>query len=536
MQRFTLVSLTVLFLPTLAAAQCDQARLPFTTFNGSRSVALSGDRVVVGHPGGPEHSHLRVFERVAGVWTGPAVVLAPPGPDGQVFGDEVALDGDLLATSDLADDFLAENAGAVHLFEADALGNWLPVDVLRPDAADANAHFGASIAVDEAALRIFVGAPRHGVWDYGGVFVFEFLLGEWRQVDLILPKVPYASAGFGDHLDIDGGRLVVGQIQADSVYVFDRANNGDWIETQLIPDPFAGFSLNTFGTSVAVDGGVLVVGDYRANNGSGPPSGRAWVYEFDGSAWNEAAVLEPGPSNGHDFFGLHVDVDGDVIAAAAPQADGFGESLLGRVEVFERKANGSWDRVARLRAADGFANDALGWSGLALEGERVVALALEWTSRPNGGLVWENATSCPGPSVGTPYCVPTQVNSLGLHGRLVGTGSGIVASAQFVLDARDLPAGVPAYALASRDTDLVVMPPGSQGTLCLGGSIGRMVDTVAFTKPNGRARFPVFLERIPTTPEVAVMPGETWRFQAWYRDMNPGPTSNFTEALEVVFQ
>ena len=160
----------------------------------------------------------------------------------------------------------------------------------------------------------------------------------------------------------------------------------------------------------------------------------------------------------------------------------------------------------------------------------------EWTSRPNGGLVWENATSCPGPSVGTPYCVPTQVNSLGLHGRLAGTGSGIVASAQFVLDARDLPAGVPAYALASRDTDLVVMPPGSQGTLCLGGSIGRMVDTVAFTKPNGRARFPVFLERIPTTPEVAVMPGETWRFQAWYRDMNPGPTSNFTEALEVVFQ
>ena len=165
-----------------------------------------------------------------------------------------------------------------------------------------------------------------------------------------------------------------------------------------------------------------------------------------------------------------------------------------------------------------------------------MTLALEWTSRPNGGLVWENATTCPALDIGSHYCVPTQVNSLGLHGRLDGMGSEIVSSDQFVLDGKDLPPGVPAYALASRDTDFVVMPPGSQGTLCLGGSIGRMVDTLAVTNLNGRARFPVFLQRIPTTPEVAVMPGETWRFQAWYRDMNPGPTSNFTEALEVVFQ
>ena len=96
---------------------------------------------------------------------------------------------------------------------------------------------------------------------------------------------------------------------------------------------------------------MLVVGDYRGNNGSGPKSGRAWVYEFDGAVWNDAAVLEPGPSNGNDFFGLHVEVDGDVIAATAPYADGFGESSLGRVEVFQRKAQrhlGSGGAPARV--------------------------------------------------------------------------------------------------------------------------------------------------------------------------------------------
>ena len=35
---------------------------------------------------------------------------------------------------------------------------------------------------------------------------------------------------------------------------------------------------------------------------------------------------------------------------------------------------------------------------------------------------------------------------------------------------------------------------------------------------------------------VAIVAGETWNFQAWFRDMNPGPTSNFTDGVSVLFQ
>ena len=34
---------------------------------------------------------------------------------------------------------------------------------------------------------------------------------------------------------------------------------------------------------------------------------------------------------------------------------------------------------------------------------------------------------------------------------------------------------------------------------------------------------------------VSVLAGQTWNFQAWYRDNNPGPTSNFTDAVSVTF-
>ena len=32
-----------------------------------------------------------------------------------------------------------------------------------------------------------------------------------------------------------------------------------------------------------------------------------------------------------------------------------------------------------------------------------------------------------------------------------------------------------------------------------------------------------------------VLTGQIWNFQAWYRDSNPGPTSNFSNGLSVRF-
>ncbi|MEL6430088.1 MAG: hypothetical protein AAFZ87_03585 [Planctomycetota bacterium] len=34
---------------------------------------------------------------------------------------------------------------------------------------------------------------------------------------------------------------------------------------------------------------------------------------------------------------------------------------------------------------------------------------------------------------------------------------------------------------------------------------------------------------------TSVQPGDTWYFQAWHRDSNPGVTSNFTDGVRVQF-
>ena len=82
------------------------------------------------------------------------------------------------------------------------------------------------------------------------------------------------------------------------------------------------------------------------------------------------------------------------------------------------------------------------------------------------------------------------------------------------------------------------MPGGSQGNLCLGGNIGRFVNQVQNTGPNGRFDTIVDTQAIPTTPVAAIQIGETWNFQAWFRDVLPNgtPTSNFTHAVRIQFE
>ena len=43
-------------------------------------------------------------------------------------------------------------------------------------------------------------------------------------------------------------------------------------------------------------------------------------------------------------------------------------------------------------------------------------------------------------------------------------------------------------------------------------------------------------QKAGSPPPHTVLPGDTWNFQAWFRDMNPGPTSNFTDGVAVTFR
>ncbi|MCP3914058.1 MAG: hypothetical protein GY711_00705 [bacterium] len=136
--------------------------------------------------------------------------------------------------------------------------------------------------------------------------------------------------------------------------------------------------------------------------------------------------------------------------------------------------------------------------------------------------------------IGTSYCGPAAPNSTGLPARISAAGSTAVAANNVALRADDLPPGQFGYFLAGQ-TQGFFNPAGSQGFICLQGTIGRYNQAANIIQgPTGSIALD--LQSIPVSPPVAVVPGETWSFQCWFRDNNPGLTSNFTDGVEILFQ
>ncbi|MEZ6016258.1 MAG: hypothetical protein R3F49_14155 [Planctomycetota bacterium] len=146
----------------------------------------------------------------------------------------------------------------------------------------------------------------------------------------------------------------------------------------------------------------------------------------------------------------------------------------------------------------------------------------------------------PSSTIGVAYCGPAVANSSGSSAAMSASGSADVASNNLVLTAEGLPQNAFGFFLTSTTQGLLLNPGGSQGNLCLAGSIGRFVGAgqIQNSGAAGLISLALDLTQQPTpTGLVAVLPGQTWNFTAWFRDTIGGnATSNFADALEIQFQ
>ncbi|MEM9381630.1 MAG: hypothetical protein AAGB93_16870 [Planctomycetota bacterium] len=140
------------------------------------------------------------------------------------------------------------------------------------------------------------------------------------------------------------------------------------------------------------------------------------------------------------------------------------------------------------------------------------------------------------PTLGDAFCTPNDPNSVGRFGTLAASGSLVVADDDLTLRATGLPTHSFGFVIVSRTQGIVASPTGPQ-RLCLNGSIGRFVGPAQIMTSGATGSFDldVDLTAIPTpTGFVSTVPGDTWSFQVWYRDVPS--TSRFTTGVELTFQ
>ena len=315
-----------------------------------RSVAISGDRVVVGssndnHSGVSLAGSAFVFKRNAatGQWAYEPPVLRAPSPmGGDFFGYSVAIDN-VSATDPPriivgAQEIAAGSngrPGSARVFEwitpaGQQQPTWVhQATLLAGDhVTDDSAEFGHAVAID--GDNVIVGAPFHdhaGV-DSGGAYVFVGGGTSW-SAGTELPPSTFLTNGdlLGMSVDIDGDTAVVGAprdefgtlpADAGAVYVFENDGTSWNLAAQLTAsDPIA---QERFGIRVGIDSGRIVVGTRPLGASGGE---RAFLFEYDpsSSSWQQKAILTSGNAAVGAEFGCSVAISGDSVAIGAPNDD-----------------------------------------------------------------------------------------------------------------------------------------------------------------------------------------------------------------------
>lgn len=142
-------------------------------------------------------------------------------------------------------------------------------------------------------------------------------------------------------------------------------------------------------------------------------------------------------------------------------------------------------------------------------------------------------------SLGREYCSPAAPNSTLAYADMRAEGSDLVDDNSVSLVVSELPANVPVMFMTDRLQGFGSNPLGGQGSLCLATTHGRFLGPgeLQVADSDGTAALAIDLQRLPQgAGRVAALPGETWFFQAWYRDTNPTRTSNFSDALSLMLR
>ena len=244
------------------------------------------------------------------------------------------------------------------------------------------------------------------------------------------------------------------------------------------------------------------------------------VFQSTGSGFSNAQLIDNGADEAIRVSVADLDRDGDLdIVVGCRRSD--------EVRTYDNIGFGFFGVPVPL---DGFKNGAIAVVVGDVDGDADVDVVSGASAR-----IYANFQEL---DLGTTYC-PGTPNSTGGPALLTVAGTTNLDFNELALTVTDMPPASFGFFITSQTQGVVVMPGGSEGTLCVLGNIGRYVGPgqPQFSGINQRIRLRIDPSVLPTpTGSVSAMTGQQWNFQAWYRDSNAGvPTSNFSSAVATMF-
>ncbi|MDB2329084.1 gliding motility-associated C-terminal domain-containing protein [Flavobacteriaceae bacterium] len=301
-------------------------------FTGN-TVALNkdGSRVLVASPkkslGDVSIGYIRIYD-----WNGSAWTQVGADVEGEnnyeSFGFSAQLSGDgntLVASLNTINSSglprINEN-GSVRVYRWDGSSwNKLGSDIVGQSAND---QFGSSTDISNDGNIIAIGGNRHDSVK-GHVQVYEWNGSTWTQKGVDIDGVSADDKnGWSVALNDAGGRLAIGAPENDTngsnsgqVRVFDW-NGSSWQQVGADIDGEAAGDQSGYSVGLSGNGQRLAIGAPE-NDGNGSNSGHVRIFDWDGTAWQQAGIDLDGDASGYESGQiLALNGNGNKLAVGAP--------------------------------------------------------------------------------------------------------------------------------------------------------------------------------------------------------------------------
>lgn len=266
-----------------------------------RSVAISGDTVIVGAPGRDfgvalDQGCVFLYTRSGSNWpaasTSMGALAIPPGyltssttpSANEYFGQSVGISGNTAIVGAWGYDSPGlVNCGTAHIITKNANNVWQVVS--RIEAADKASfdNFGYSVAISGDYAVVGAYGKNSGA---GAAYVYQRNGASFRQIQKLTSNDIAAGDGFGIGVAIDGDTIVVGAYTKSvngnagqgAAYIFTRAANAQTFTQAARIVASDGAPGDNFGFNVSVSGRNVTVGAFKHNMANSNAVGQVYLY------------------------------------------------------------------------------------------------------------------------------------------------------------------------------------------------------------------------------------------------------------------
>lgn len=387
MYKFTIVFILICLMSGLSAQNYQIQKVVASDraigdFFGE-AVDIDGDYAIVGSKYQDSDEGAAYIFKVndEGVFEQMAILEAPDPYAGSYFGhsvaiyDKTAVVGAPLEAYDATGTNYMTEAGAIYIFTRGDGEEWSFWQKIVPADRDYLAQFGYSVAIHGEQLVVSARSEKkdenglNPITEAGAAYTLVKDGDLWVISQKIVASDRAEQDWFGEDLAIYGNWLVVGVPWDDedasggntldrsgSVYVYNFNTEDVWVEYQKIVLTDRE-QWDQFGFSVDIWEETMVIGaNFKDKPGTENiiDAGSVYMYELNGSVWEQVDQLFSDDAYYFDEFGYSVALNGDNLLIGAYSSDDYGQGTqeiynAGAAYLFQN-SKGTWTQVEKIVA------------------------------------------------------------------------------------------------------------------------------------------------------------------------------------------